>query len=576
MAFGLLYAATNGAFLWAINRGLAQVYYAEAPPALVLLFAALIPVLGAARGIGDFLSKYLIYSVGNRAIRDLRETCVSHLTTLPLSYFVSSRTGETVSRVVNDTLQAETAVSTVIEDLAKEPVTLVLLLGAMFWLDPLLAAASLVLFPVCVMPVVLFGRRVRRHAREAQQRIADVMSILQELIQGARIVKAFSMETYERERFARINNQFFARLRRVARATAAVEPMIVFVSTLGIGAALVYVRLQGMPINQFVTYAGALIMLYTPVKKLSRLHLEVQRGVAAADRIFDLLDRQSGVREHPDARRFEGPVETITFDHVVFRYDDGPAVLDDVSFAARAGQRIAVVGSSGAGKSTLVSLLPRFFDVSGGAVRVNGRDIREYTLRSLRDAMGVVTQDTILFNDTVASNIGYGKPGASREEIIRAAQRANAHEFISALPAGYDTVVGEHGLRLSGGQRQRLAIARAVLRNPPILILDEATSALDTESERLVQAAIHELMEGRTVFAIAHRLSTVADCHRIVVLEGGRIVEEGTHEELMGLGALYKRLYELQFREPEKAEDGATPVPRDGGPARAAGFFDCV
>jgi ATP-binding cassette, subfamily B, bacterial MsbA len=546
LAFGLLYGAANGGILWFVQKGFPKFYEPNLSMGLVLLVAATLPLVGLLRGIGQYVSGYMIRWVGARVVMDLRQTVCRRLNELSLSYFVSSRAGELISRTTNDTLMAENAVSMVVEDVAKEPVTLLIAIGWLFWLDPTLALASMVLFPVCIVPVALFGRRVRRYSREAQQRIADVVSILQEMIAGVRVVKAFGMEQYEVDRFGRQNQAFFGRIMRVARANVAVEPLIVFITTIGVGLVLVYVRFKRMPVTDFMTYAGALFMMYSPVKKLSRVHLLIQQAVSAADRIFEILDAPVDVQERPGAAPFAGAVETIAFDRVTFSYGDRP-VLEDVRLSVRAGQRIAVVGGSGAGKTTLVSLLPRFYDVTGGALRINGRDVREFTLPSLRRLMGIVTQDTVLFNDTVAANISYGTQEAGREAVLAAARRANAHDFIMELPQQYETMIGDMGVRLSGGQKQRLAIARAMLRNPPIMILDEATSALDTESERQVQAALHALMTGRTVFAIAHRLSTIADCDRIIVLDRGRIVEEGSHEQLLASDGLYKRLYDMQF-----------------------------
>jgi subfamily B ATP-binding cassette protein MsbA len=544
--FGALYAGANAGILGFLKQGLPKFYDASCPLKGVILTALMLPLVGVVRGIADYLSRYQIRWVGSRVVMDLRNAVFGRMNELPLSYFVTSRTGELISRTTNDTNAVENAVSVVVEDIAKQPLTLIGAIGFLLYIDPLLALISLVLFPVCILPVALFGRRVRRYTREAQQRVADLVSVLQEMITGVRVVKAFGREEHEKRRFGEQNLAFFRRMMKVARANLAVEPIIVFISTLGVGLVLLYVRARHMPFEDFTTYAGALFMMYEPVKKLSRMHLQIQQAVSASDRIFAVLDAPVEVTTRPGAVAVRAPVETIHFDQVTFAYGER-RILGGVTLEVKAGQRIAVVGGSGAGKTTLVSLLPRFYDVTGGALRINGRDVRDYTLPSLRNLMGIVTQDTVLFNDTIAHNIAYGRKDAGREAILEAARRANAHDFIMEQPLQYDTVIGDLGVRLSGGQKQRLAIARAMLRNPPIMILDEATSALDTESERLVQAALHELMTGRTVFAIAHRLSTIADCDRIIVLDQGVIAEQGAHDELIRLGGLYKRLYDMQF-----------------------------
>jgi len=548
--FGVIYGASNGGLLWALKDGFKLVFDTDRqlPLKETIFFMMILPLVGLIRGLSEYGSKYLIQWVGNRVVMDLRDEMFAHLNKLSLGYFVQSRSGDVISRITNDTTVVQGSVSTVVEDIAKEPMTIIAMIVYILFLDPWLALISITLFPVCIVPVILFGRRVRRFARESQQRIADLVSILQESVAGVRIIKAFGMEKYEQGRFHQQNKLFFSRNMKVTRARSAIEPLIVFITTIGFSLLLVYVRSVEMTAGEFITFAGAMVMLYTPVKKLSRIHLQIEQAAASAERIFEVLDTPVEVIERPDAPAFSGTVDAITFSHVAFAYAE-KTVLDDINLEVRAGTRVALVGGSGAGKTTLVSLLPRFYDPTRGEIRINGRNIADLTLTSVRRLIGLVTQDTVLFNDTVARNIAYGTPDASRDSIVEAARRANAHEFIMAMPDGYDTVIGELGSRLSGGQRQRLAIARAMLRNPPIMLLDEATSALDTESERLVQSALNELMQGRTVFAIAHRLSTIINSDLILVMDQGRIVQSGRHEELLAQGGIYKRLYELQFND---------------------------
>jgi subfamily B ATP-binding cassette protein MsbA len=548
---GIVFGALFGGSLFGLIVGAQRTLVAVFEPSDLSLIgtltvAAVLPAIAIVYALGDYLATYFIEWVGNRVVLDLRQSINAHLHRLSTLYFTRARTGELISRVINDTSQVERAVSTVLGDLAKQPWALLGAVAALVWLDPLLAAIGLLLFPVCLVPVMLFGRKVREYAREGQQKLADLTSALQESVAGVRIVKAFGMEEYEKNRFGVQAKAVFNRAMRITRARSAVQPIIFVISFIGLTLIFLYVRWAHMSYDRFFTFAIALIALYDPVKKLSKIHVSVQQSSGAADRLFELLDTEVTVRDLPKARVFDEPVRTLSLENVSFSYDD-KAVLTNIQLTVTAGECIALVGGSGAGKTTLVSLLPRFFDVTGGRILVNGYDLRDLTLQSLRRQFGIVTQDTFLFNDTVAQNIAYGRADADREAIVQAAKRAQAHEFISAMPRGYDTEIGERGVRLSGGQCQRLAIARALLRNPPILILDEATSALDTESERLVQAALNDLMAGRTVFAIAHRLSTITHADRIVVLEGGRMVEIGTHEELLHKAGVYRRLYDLQF-----------------------------
>ncbi|MGD9873555.1 MAG: ABC transporter ATP-binding protein [Kiritimatiellia bacterium] len=546
--FGMIFGGSYLGILMSLKKNLGAMFDASTLPLNVILsIAALLPLCTVFMGIGNFFSKYLVEWVGNRVVMDLRTQTFAHIHDLSLLYFTRSRTGELISRTANDSALVERAVSTVLGDLVREPFVLASAVGYLFWLDWHLCLVSLLVFPLCIIPVAIFGRRVRKSSREGQEKLADIVSILQETITGVRVVKAFGMEDYEKARFNQRSRSVFSRLMRVTKAKASVEPMIVVISSVGLSAVLVYAKLVNMPMEEFFTFAAALMMMYQPVKNLSKIHLNIQHSSAAADRIFEVLDTKVSVVEAPDAVPFKGRIETVQFDHVSFNYDEPTPILSDISFSVKAGECVAFVGSSGSGKTTLVSLLPRFFDPTGGQILFNGEPAQKYTLASLRAQMGIVTQETILFNDTVANNIAYGDRNAPREAIEQAARKAHAHDFIMEMPEGYETMIGERGVRLSGGQCQRLAIARAMLRNPPVLILDEATSALDTESERQVQAALDELMAHRTVFAIAHRLSTIAHADRIIVLDKGRIAEQGTHQELIARGGVYKYLYDLQF-----------------------------
>ncbi len=545
---GIVFAGSTAGILPAVERTLGELFDPDSLSAQAIIgVALLLPILGLIRGLGFFLSMYYIKWVGHRVVFDLRVALFDRLQELSVYYFSRSKAGELISRAANDTMMVDRAVSTVLGDLIRQPFVLIFLLGVVIWLEPVLAFLSLVVFPICIIPVVQFGKRVRRNSRRAQSHLAEIVSILQESIAGVRVVKAFGMEPYERDRFRQGGEAVFNRLMKVAKARSAIEPIIVQISIVGISLILVYAHWTGMAMETFFVFGLAMVALYDPVKKLSRVHLAIQQSSAAAERIFEILDEHVTVQDRPDAVPLEDPIEHIAFEQVDFAYEQEP-VLRDISFTVQPGECIAFVGHSGSGKTTLVSLLPRFFDPTGGTIRINGRDIRSYTLHSLRQHIGLVTQDTFLFNDTIANNIAYGRQDADRQAVMDAARRAHAHDFITDLPEGYDTVVGDRGVRLSGGQCQRLAIARALLRNPPIMILDEATSALDTESERLVQAALDDLMSNRTVFAIAHRLSTIQHAQRIVVLDKGTLAETGTHQELLAHNGLYRYLYDLQFK----------------------------
>ena len=512
----------------------------------MLLIVCALTAVTLLQSISLFASKYLVEWVGNRVVADLRSRLFEHIHVLPMQFFGKNRVGDLISRITTDTGLLTQLVSNVLGDLIREPFTLLGCIGAMVFLDWKLSVIALVVFPICIGPVAILGRRVRKASKGGQENLGDMLSVVQESIGGALVVKAFQMEKSEASRFNAFNTRVFKFLMRQSRSNSLTEPIMVCLSAIGLSAVVVYAYLNDISLALLVAFGASMVSMYKPAKKLSQLHMKIQKATPGAERIFEILDIHNTIADQPGAVPFAGSVETVEFKEVSFAYD-AKNILDRVTLQARAGQCMAFVGSSGAGKTTLVNLIPRFFDVTGGRVEINGRDIRAYTVESLRAQIGIVTQDTVLFNRSVAENISYGTPGATREQIKDAARRANAHNFIVELENGYDTVIGERGSLLSGGMAQRLAIARALLKNPPILILDEATSALDTESERLVQGALDELMKHRTVFVIAHRLSTIAHADSIVVLDKGKIIEQGTHQQLLGGGGKYKYLYDIQF-----------------------------
>jgi subfamily B ATP-binding cassette protein MsbA len=493
---------------------------------------------------------YLMSYVGQRIVAHLRQQLYDHLQRLPLSFFDRMPTGLLMSRVTNDVNLVQGAVSNAITALLKDPLTLVGLMAVMFARDWQLSLIAMVVLPFAFFPVVKFGRMLRRISTKSQESMGDISVILHETISGSRIVKAFGMEEYEKERFNRVNIRYFRYLMKSVMVRALSSPMMEFLG----GIAIVFVILYGgyrviqgvSTPGEFFSFLGALLLLYEPLKRLSRVNNVVQEGIAAATRIYDILDTSPGIQDEPDAIHLPPIQRELELRNVQFRYENEP-VLKDINLKVSAGEVIAIVGVSGAGKSTLVDLIPRFYEVSDGAVFIDGINVRNVTMNSLRNQIGIVTQQTILFNDTVRNNIAYGDINKSDAEIIAAARAANAYDFIMKMDQGFGTLIGEQGARLSGGERQRLCIARALLKNAPILILDEATSSLDSEAELEVQKALENLMAGRTTLVIAHRLSTIHNADRIVVISNGRIVEEGRHDELMECDGEYCRLYDMQF-----------------------------
>jgi subfamily B ATP-binding cassette protein MsbA len=433
----------------------------------------------------------------------------------------------------------------------REPLNIIALIALLFLIKWQLALLSLLVLPVAILPIAKFGAKIRRRGTRVQEWRARLNTILQETVSGVRIVKAFGMEEYEKRRYWDASDQVFTSIMRIWRVDALTSPVLEVLGSVGIivavwvGGYLVFTR--SLTPGAFMAFLGALVSLYQPVKRISQINNIIQKGMAGAARVFELLDLRSEVTERPDAEVLGRMQEGVQFHNVSFAYGSDRVVLQGVSFSAKLGEIVAIVGSSGAGKTTLVNLVPRFYDPISGMITIDGREISRVTIRSLREQMGIVTQDTILFDDTVFNNIAYGQREVAPDRVVEAARIANAEQFIEALPEGYETRIGERGVRLSGGQKQRIAIARAILKNPPLLILDEATSALDAESEWLVQEALDRLMENRTTFVIAHRLSTIIRADRILVLDAGRLVEQGTHAELMARGGVYSRLYQSQL-----------------------------
>lgn len=541
--------AMAGAFAFIFKHILDDIFIGKSvamlkmiPPAIVMIFIV--------KGIFFYFQGYLMAYVGQRIVRDIRDELYANIQRQTLAFFLRNPTGTLMSRITFDVNLINQAVTNAFSSILRDSFTALSLAAVAFYWDWKMTLMAIFVYPVAMYPIIKLGKKLRKIGTRSQETMGYINTFLHETIAGARIVKAFGMENYETGRFAEANKKFFKLLMKSQRIKVITRPTMELLSSVGIALIIWFggmkVMKGEMTTGEFFSFMAALLMLYKPLKQLSAVNNIIQEGISAAIRIFDVIDTVPDIRDKEGAIAVKSFDKTIDLKDLSFRYEK-ENVLKNINMKVKKGERVAIVGSSGSGKTTLVNLIPRFYDVTGGSITLDGHDIRDITIESLRSLIGIVTQETILFNDTVRNNIAYGRSEASEPDIIATAKSAYAHEFITEMPQGYDTIIGEQGLRLSGGQRQRLSIARAIMKNAPILILDEATSALDPESEKLVQNALNNLMTDRTTLVIAHRLSTVMNADRILVLHRGKIVEEGTHDELLAMGKRYDKLWKRQF-----------------------------
>ena len=517
----------------------------------IVWICLLIPLVMTIRSLCSYGNAYYMNWVSNKVVNDVRNQLFAKVVRHSMDFFNRMQTGFLMSRIANDTRSLQQALSSVSSDVFKQPVTIVGAVIVLLLIDWKFTVVSLVLFPICIVPIRIFGRRARQ-AVQLDQRGAALMSVtMQESFAGIRVIKSFAREDQQEKSFRRSAQLSFSNTMRTVKATEAVGPLVEIIASIGVGFALLYVYAANLTAGRFFGLISGIFIIYEPIKTLSKLHIVMQRSLGATTQIFSILDSKPAVQDAPNAVELVSSKGRIEFENVTFRYSTGVTdAVRDINLHIEPGKSYALVGASGAGKSTILSLILRLYDPTSGAVKIDGHDLRTLTQKSLREQIGLVTQETFLFHDTIFKNIQFGRPNATLEEVYAAAQTAFAHEFILAQPDGYDTVIGDKGCLISGGQQQRLAIARALLKNAPILLLDEATSSLDTESEKQIQKALEKLAAGRTVIAIAHRLSTILSADKIVVLDHGSIKEIGTHAELLEKSGYYRRLYDLQFNQP--------------------------
>ncbi|MBA4422519.1 MAG: lipid A export permease/ATP-binding protein MsbA [Syntrophus sp. (in: bacteria)] len=547
----LVVGATTSALAFLVKPTLDEIFLKKNSAALQWIPLAVVGIY-LIKGSCSYAQTVLMNFIGQRIVADLRASLYRKIQTQSLAFFTKNPTGTLMSRITNDVGFIQGAVSEAVTSLMKDSFTLICLVFVIFYRDWKLAVIAMLVFPLAIYPIAKFGQKMRQIASRTQVTLGSLTTLLQETISGNRIVKAFSMEEYENKRFAGENERLFRLNLKSVSINAVSSPFMEFLGGIGISAIIFYggyqvIHGQSTP-GTFFSFLTALIMLYEPVKRLTNVNNTIQQGIAGAERVFSIIDLVPEIRNHSDSVPLAKITREIKIHNVTFGYEEAP-VLKHINLTIRTGEMVAFVGMSGGGKTTLVNLIPRFYDVTEGAILIDGQNIRNVTIESLRGQIAIVTQQTILFNDKVRNNIAYGDIAKTEEEIIAAAKAANAHRFILRLPQGYDTLIGEQGTKLSGGERQRISIARALLKDAPILILDEATSSLDSDAEIEVQEALENLMKGRTTLVIAHRLSTIRNASRIIVLVNGEIREEGTHEALLACQGEYCRLYHMQFKD---------------------------
>ncbi len=575
LALGLAYGGVNSLFPLAIARVTSTIFHGAAPNAMALrsnldtgpkinsivLICLAIPAIMAARSLCSYGSSYCMQWVSNRVVSDIRVQLFSKMVRHSMDFFNKMRSGFLMSRITNDTRVMQMALTSVSSDVFKQPITIIGAITVLLLMDWKFTVVTLILFPTCLLPLRVYGRRAKKAVQSEQEGMAQMVVTMQETFAGIRVIKSFAREAYQEKEFKRSNQLQFSQMMRMIRSMEAVGPLVEIIAAIGVGMALLYVYAANLSVGRFFGLISGIFILYEPIKTLSRIHIVMQRSIAATSGIFSILDSKPTVEDAPNAAVLTSSQGRIDFENVTFRYANTTRdALKNVTLHTEPGKTYALVGASGAGKSTILSLILRLYDPTSGAVKIDGQDLRSVTQKSLRERMGLVTQETFLFHDTILNNIQFGRLGATPEEIYEAAKAAYAHEFIMAQPKGYETVIGDKGCLLSGGQQQRLAIARAILKNAPILLLDEATSSLDSESEQQIQKALAKLAAGRTVIAIAHRLSTVLSADQIIVMDSGRIKEIGTHAELLEKSGYYRRLYDHQFNRLEKEPEAEAGI----------------